>query len=431
MRLVSFLYANLTMEIFYGALKELFLHALGRRNIFLLLNKKFSQYTGAQSENLYFLGSGRSGLYAILKAMNINYGDEVIVQAFTCVVVPNAISYCGATPIYVDIELDTLNIQISKIQQKITKKTKAIIVQHTFGRPANIKKIIDIAKKYNIFVIEDCAAALDSKINGINVGLHGDASFFSMEMSKTLNCGWGGIVIVNSPALKISFDSYFCNIEYGNIWRETRENLQIILSSILYSPYLYRFSRKLIALLVKLGIFVRSINAMERSADMPPEFIKRLGLFKACLALTQLRFIGDSRKKRIQVCKIYSDALEDYRFKSEGDTPYLRFSIFVQDKQKVLSIAKLRNQEIGTWFSSALHPVNDENILNKLGYKLTECPNAELAAKHIINFPTHIRLNLKDLSRILRLIAEISNKGLFISTQNNYFLNKKSYKEEI
>lgn len=111
-------------------------------------------YTNGKSNTFYFF-KGRIALYAILKAMGVKAGDEVIIPGFTCVVVPNAVLYLGAKPVYVDIEAHTYNINTKRIEEKITEKTKAIIAQHTFGIPAEMDKILEIAKKHNLYVVED------------------------------------------------------------------------------------------------------------------------------------------------------------------------------------------------------------------------------------------------------------------------------------
>ncbi|MFN6946977.1 MAG: DegT/DnrJ/EryC1/StrS family aminotransferase, partial [Cytophagaceae bacterium] len=116
--------------------------------------------------------------------MRISQGDEVILPGFTCIVVPNAIIYLGAKPVYVDINSETFNIDPQLIEENITEKTKAIIAQHTFGIPADMDKILHIANKHNLFVIEDSCHALGSKYKGKYVGSFGDAAFFSSQWSK-------------------------------------------------------------------------------------------------------------------------------------------------------------------------------------------------------------------------------------------------------
>src|SRR5512135_1616150 len=118
---------------------------------------------------------GRVALFAILKAMGVNTGDEVIVPGFTCVVVPNAVIYNRALPVFVDIDGATYNIDPGKIEAKITKKTRAIIVQHTFGVPAEMDGITEIAKAHNLFLIEDSCHTLGSRYKGKPVGAFGDA----------------------------------------------------------------------------------------------------------------------------------------------------------------------------------------------------------------------------------------------------------------
>src|SRR3989338_1760951 len=128
-----------------------------------LLETWFRKYF--YTEKVFLFNSGRSALFSVLKGMNLGKGDEVIVQGFTCTAVPDPILWCGAKPIFVDIDA-SLNIDNEKLEKSITKKTKAIIVQHTFGIPADIKKIKEITQKYNIILIEDCAHSLGAKIQG-------------------------------------------------------------------------------------------------------------------------------------------------------------------------------------------------------------------------------------------------------------------------
>ncbi|HLF90151.1 MAG TPA: aminotransferase class I/II-fold pyridoxal phosphate-dependent enzyme, partial [Anaerolineales bacterium] len=111
-------------------------------------------------EHAFALDSGRSGLYLALQAMGIGEGDEVLVQAYTCIAVPNSVLWAGAKPIYTDIDAAKLNVNLDDLQAKITPKTKAIVVQHTFGRPGPINEIVELARARGIRVIEDCAHAL-------------------------------------------------------------------------------------------------------------------------------------------------------------------------------------------------------------------------------------------------------------------------------
>ncbi len=137
--------------------------------------------------------SGRMAFFSLLKMLNIGAGDEIILPAFTCSVMPNAIWRTGAKPIFSDIDPDTFGSDPDSIERAINAKTKLIVAQHSFGIPCEIKKIMEVAKKRGIFVVEDCAISLDSAIGGVKVGNFGDAAFFSTDHTKPLNTIIGGM----------------------------------------------------------------------------------------------------------------------------------------------------------------------------------------------------------------------------------------------
>jgi perosamine synthetase len=150
-------------------------------NFSKLLKDSISKYLDIDAPCIFLFWKGRVGLYAILKAIDIKEGDEVVLHAFTCVVAVNPIIYLGAKPVYVDIDPLTLNIDHKKIEEKITKKSKVILAQNTFGLSANLDAIFEIANKYNLFVIEDCAHGFGGTYKGKKNGTISDASFFQVN----------------------------------------------------------------------------------------------------------------------------------------------------------------------------------------------------------------------------------------------------------
>ena len=118
--------------------------------------KDINNYLKCGEDNIYFYWKGRVALYALLKAMGVGPGDEVIVQGYTCVVVANSIIYLGAKPVYVDIDLSTYNMNIEQMKEKITDKTKVIICQNTYGLSSNLEVLEQIAKEKGISTLEDC-----------------------------------------------------------------------------------------------------------------------------------------------------------------------------------------------------------------------------------------------------------------------------------
>jgi len=165
--------------------------------------EKFEKNIGEflNTKNVVATSNGTSTMHLALIALGIGAGDEVIVPAFSHVATANVVELVGATPVFVDIEIDTFNIDVSKIEKAITKKTKAIIPVHEFGLACDIVSILKIAKKYNLKIIEDAACALGAKHNGINVGTIGDFGSFSLHPRKAISSGEGGILVVNSDKL--------------------------------------------------------------------------------------------------------------------------------------------------------------------------------------------------------------------------------------
>ena len=160
------------------------------------LEEEFAAYCGTK----YAIGvdNGLSALELSLRAFGIGPGDEVIVPAHTFVASAAAITFAGATPVFVDVDSETLNIDPERIEEAITPHTKAIIPVHIYGLPANMQMILDLAKKFNLKVVEDACQAHGALYNGQHAGSIGDAASFSFYPTKNLGaCGDGGIVTTN------------------------------------------------------------------------------------------------------------------------------------------------------------------------------------------------------------------------------------------
>lgn len=148
------------------------------------------------------VGNGTDALYLSLRAFNIGSGDEVITVANSWVSSAEVICQVGATPVFADIEPDYLNIDIADVESKITDATRAIMPVHLYGQPANIEKLADLAKRYSLFLIEDCAQAHYARYNNKLVGTYGDISTFSFYPSKNLGAyGDAGAILTNNESL--------------------------------------------------------------------------------------------------------------------------------------------------------------------------------------------------------------------------------------
>jgi perosamine synthetase len=147
------------------------------------------------------VSSGTAGLHLCIRALGIGADDEVIVPSFTFVAAANAVRYEGATPVFVDIEPRSLNLDPSLIEAAITPRTRAILVVHTFGCPANMQAILDIAHRHGLRVIEDACEAIGATYQGRHVGCFADAAVFAFYPNKQITTGEGGLVVTGDPRL--------------------------------------------------------------------------------------------------------------------------------------------------------------------------------------------------------------------------------------
>ncbi|MDO8265284.1 MAG: DegT/DnrJ/EryC1/StrS family aminotransferase [Candidatus Parcubacteria bacterium] len=160
-----------------------------------LFEKEFAKKIG--TKYAVACNSGGSALFLALSVFGIKKGDEVIIPDFTMVATANAVKQCGAKPVLVDAEFDTCNINPDLIEKKITKKTKAIIPVHLYGHPCQMDKIMKIARKHKLYVIEDAAEAHGARFKGKLVGSIGDMGCFSFYANKIITTGEGGAITTN------------------------------------------------------------------------------------------------------------------------------------------------------------------------------------------------------------------------------------------
>ena len=162
--------------------------------------EKFCELTGAS--HAISLSSGTAGMHLIMIALGIKGGDEIITPSMTFASTINMATLCGAKPVFVDIHYDTLNINADLIEEEITEKTKAIIPVHFAGAPADMDKILGIARKYNLFVIEDAAHAVGTYYKRVHVGGFGQSAIFSFHPIKNITTGEGGMITHNDDHLE-------------------------------------------------------------------------------------------------------------------------------------------------------------------------------------------------------------------------------------
>ena len=172
-----------------------------------------------------------------LTALDIGRGDEVITTAFTFMATAEVITRVGAKPVFVDIDLDTFNLNVERVQEAITPQTKAIIPVHLFGQPVDMTQLMEIAQAHNLYIIEDCAQATGAEWNGNKIGSIGHIGCFSFFPTKNLGgCGDGGAVTTNDPAIAAKIKmlrEHGCQVRYRHDLTGLNSRLDAIQAAIL------------------------------------------------------------------------------------------------------------------------------------------------------------------------------------------------------
>lgn len=356
--------------------------------------------------------SGRSSLFVALKVLNIQKGDEVILQAYTCAVVSNAILWTGATPLYADID-ESLTLDPNDVEQKITAKTKVLILQHTFGIPAHVEILKALAKKHNIIIIEDCAHVIGGTFQGQLLGTFGDIAMLSFGSEKPISCGRGGALLTNNEI----FAKKIRNFEQSLVFAPDRIIQKQLMTNIYFwiCKPLYRFGIGKFALgfLKKFHFLSRIIDESEKNGKNLSYYPSKFSNALAKIVLLQLTKLDHMNKKRIFLSNQYKAALKDldiFHTKITYDQiPYLRFPLRIKNPKKFLEFAKKRGVLLGDWYASPLAPSDVDPSL--MGYTKKMCPHAEKIATESVNLPTHDSLTPSDVTQIIDLVRTYVRKN--------------------
>ncbi|MFA6474606.1 MAG: aminotransferase class I/II-fold pyridoxal phosphate-dependent enzyme [Patescibacteria group bacterium] len=343
------------------------------------LRNKLSIYFN--NHEVILTNSGRTALLTILQALQLHDTDEVLLQAFTCNAVSNPIRWAGAKPVFVDITSETYTMNPVDLEKKITPHSKVLIIQHTFGQPANLEILLDLAKKNNLYVIEDCAHALGASYHHHQLlGTFGDAAIFSFGRDKVISSVYGGFLLLNKEQKNIS------QLPYPSLLWTLQQLIHPIVTKSRYSFKVFQ----------TLGLLSLAVSQLERFGKKPKYFPARLPNALAALALVQFDKLERFNKHRQLMAKMYHDNLQPNSPWQE-DSIWLRYSVNVTDQPGVFNKLKQQGVILGDWYWAPVVPT-------LLDYVSTSCPVAETVCKNIINLPTHINISPRAAEKIITLM---------------------------
>ncbi len=325
---------------------------------------KVQDYLGAK----YAIGcsSGTDALVLALKALEVGPGDEVITTPFTFFATAGSVARVGATPVFVDIKSDTFNIDPDKIEAAITDKTKVIMPVHLFGQASEMDKIMAIAKKYNLRVIEDNAQGIGAKFDGKCAGTIGDIGTLSFFPSKNLGCmGDGGMCLTNDEQL------------------------------------------------------AKDLAQLRKHGENPKYFHKWVGLnsrldtIQAAVLNVKIDYLEGWSEQRRNNSKLYYEMLADVKgielpfIHEKAQTIYNQFTLKVERRDELMAF--LKENEIGCaiYYPKPLHI---QECFEELGYKEGDLPVSEEVAKKVLSIPIYSELPQEQQLFVIEKIKEFYTK---------------------
>lgn len=316
---------------------------------------EFSRYVNGR--DCVAVNSGTSALHLALIALGIGAGDEVIIPSFTFAATANSVSLSGATPVFVDIDPITFNLDPDLIERAVTKQTKAIMPVHLYGLPAEMPAILGIAKKHKLLVIEDAAQAHLASIDAKPVGTYGDAAVFSFYPTKNMTSGEGGMIVLRDPQ-----HAEACRL-YRNQGMKTRYQNEVI------------------------------------------GFNLRMTDIHAAIGRVQLRKVEKWTNARIANAQFLSEGilgLQTPRVPSKFRHVFHQYTVrVVSNRDLYLNELKKYGIEAGVYYPTQVHKLPSFRRSNEL-------PETQKATEQVLSLPVHPSLTLRELKRIVQAVNRVS-----------------------
>ncbi len=328
----------------------------------------FGAYVGTQE--CVVCNSGTDALYLALRALDIGPGDEVITSSFTFIATAEAISATGATPVFVDIELDSFNLDVAQVEAAVSDRTRAIMPVHLFGRPVDMGPLLEIAARHELTVIEDCAQATGAQWQGKSVGSVGHVGCFSFFPTKNLGgCGDGGAITTNNSDLA---DTLRMLREHGSRVKYHHEAI--------------------------------GINS-------------RLDALQAAILAVKLKHLDQWNRQRAQVAQRYDTLLANCHGIQRPQAPGFGQSVWNQytlrltqatasgeDRNRIQQLMRQAGVIAMVYYPLPLHL---QPVYRHLGYQPGRLPQTELAAHQVLSLPMFPELDLARQKQVVQIFTEV------------------------
>lgn len=343
------------------------------------LERSLKQYTGAR--HAVAVSNGTAALHCACMAAGIGAGDEVITTPLTFVASANCALYCGAKPVFADVEEDTYNINPRNIEEKITDKTKAVVAVDFTGQAVKHREIREICDRHHLIFIEDAAHAIATTYNGVQVGNLADITTFSFHPVKTITGGEGGAVLTNS-------DELYQKIQLVHTHGITHDPV-LMEEPVHEGPWYYEQ--------IMLGYNYRITD------------------IQAALIVSQMKKLDRFKARRKQIVKMYDEAF------AQIPEIIVQKEIAESDTCRHLYIIRLDMEKLSCTRREFFDAMSAENVqcqihyvpvywfpyYQKLGYKKGLCPVAEEIYKGIMSIPLYPKMTDKDVQDVIQAVTKV------------------------
>lgn len=353
--------------------------------------------------------SGRESLLALLQALQLQPDDEVLVQGYTCMVIPNAIHAAGARAVYADIDPDTLNLTLDSVRAKLTPHTRVIICQHTFGIPGPASELRALCDERGILLIEDLAHVLPDSISPF-YGRYGHACLLSFGRDKAISGIAGGAILIQDPTLMQHVRATAAKAPLPSFWEITRTleyatRMHSLVRPLSNTPLL----KPALWIINTMGLFAPVLTEKEKQGYMRsvpralPNIFARLALY----SLSRLASLNEHRRNLVA---FYCSQVPQLNLATLGhaaaDLPLQKFPVFHPEAKRIREQLLAQNIHLDDgWTGCVICPEHINTGATE--YHSGDDPGAETVGAHILSLPTHPTMTLPQARQLIAALRGI------------------------
>jgi perosamine synthetase len=362
----------------------------------------------------YYFQKGRAALCALLRALKVGPSDEIIVPVYTCPAVLEPVLGLGSRAVYCDIERTTFGLSPQASEAALTERTKAVIIQHTFGVPARLNELMRAVRDRGVAILEDCCHVSSSFYWGKRLGCFGDAAFYSHDWDKPLSAGGGGVAVVNSISLAKDVQKSYSELSATSV----REEARIIGAHAFVS--IKKMARAHLPHLVSRW---HSRTRAETNGDrrlvldrgLGPEYARRIARsseyrLRKVLKNPELRIAARKRAIERYESGFRSLGIECFQSPAHCDVVLWRYPLFAQDKPRVLEEARRCGASLADWGTIPLRFL--ANGGSESSWHPGSFPIAEEIARHVVTVTVREKQDDGDVDRTLGFLSRMKQRGL-------------------